>query len=277
MYAPTHAEIGDIWLDVSVHESHDAEAEVSEHPVELGTAIADHIRPLPRTIEIEGLVTNHPIEMPMSHTGSAVVARGTQELVVAARSLPRISPRSGTIEGEPGVGLIGALPGVDQGVALLGALRLDPRSKRRYAAEQYHVNERATESIGVAALTFSEPFDRVQQVHAELLRIMDESLLVTVITGLTVYENVALTRLHIERAAGNGPSKLQFTATGRVLRIVSSEVVALPKVKTKSRGKQAAPVVPAAGLIPLPVPVNNDALDFGSLWSDPDEDHSEGP
>lgn len=41
--------------------SHDATAEVAEHPVEKGSNIADHVRPLPRMLTIEWYITNTPI------------------------------------------------------------------------------------------------------------------------------------------------------------------------------------------------------------------------
>lgn len=272
---PKHAEIGDIWIDVSVRESHSAQAEVSEHPVEEGAAIADHVRPTPRTIEIEGLVTNHPIEVPQSHAGGARASKAPRSIEVAMNPLPRIAPDTRQIEGEPSVGVVGFVPGVDQAVALLGALKLDVRTKQRFAMQQYTTDPTARTSYRIEALNFSEPFNRVEEVHAALLRIVDESQLVTVVTALITYKNVALTDLQVERSSEVGRNALKFTATGRVLRLVSTEVVALnlPKM-SKSRGKQATTVVPG-GLVPIPKPPeNNDAFDWRGLFSPDPEDPS---
>jgi hypothetical protein len=68
---PANLTIGTIWIDVSISETHGLTAEVSSHPVEQGPDVADNIRPAPRTIQIDGLVTNHPTETPLSHAGSA--------------------------------------------------------------------------------------------------------------------------------------------------------------------------------------------------------------
>lgn len=220
-----HVEIGDIWIDVSVREGHALTAEVTEHPVETGVDVADHIRPMPATIDIEGVVTNHPVELPKSHAGTTLV-----------------SPSPIEIEGEPSLGAIGLVPGAAQAAAVLGAIKIDVRSKRVFSASVLH---------------FTEPFDRVTAVHAALVSIFERRALVTVVTGLATYQNVALTGLHIERTGEAGKGRLNFAASGRVLRVVSSQTAKLPdpvdaRAKPrKSRGKQSTQPVapPPAGLV----------------------------
>lgn len=57
--------VGLIEFDCSVSETHTAECEVTDHPVEMvagvGAVMTDHIRALPESIEINGLVTNTPL------------------------------------------------------------------------------------------------------------------------------------------------------------------------------------------------------------------------
>jgi len=60
--------IDDVWIDVSLSETHKYGAEVTEHPVEKDSPIADHVRALPQEIEIEGIVTDYPINQPESHS-----------------------------------------------------------------------------------------------------------------------------------------------------------------------------------------------------------------
>jgi len=48
-------------LDASVQEVHGRSAQVTRHPIEAGSQIADHINPDPQTIEITGIVSNDPI------------------------------------------------------------------------------------------------------------------------------------------------------------------------------------------------------------------------
>jgi hypothetical protein len=245
---PRHVEIGDIWIDVSVQESHEAEAEVSEHPVEAGADIADHIRPLPRVITIEGIVTNHPIEVPQSHAGGATLDGSALSIEVALDQSQRVEPNTIQIEGEPSVGVLGLVPGVDQGVAILGALQLNVTSRVQLAAEQYNTNPFGKTTLAVTALHFSQPFNRVEAVNAALLQIVDESRLVKVVTAIAVYTSVAITKLEIKRGSDIGRDQLKFTASCRVLRIVQTQTAKLPTPRDKralpaqSQGKQ--PTVP---------------------------------
>jgi hypothetical protein len=57
----TLAQIGTVTLDASISEQHTGNNEVTDHPVEEGVNIVDHVRPKPDTLKIEGLVTNTPM------------------------------------------------------------------------------------------------------------------------------------------------------------------------------------------------------------------------
>lgn len=48
-------------IDVAVTEEHSFENEVTDHPVEKGSSIADHVRPKPNTVTVEGLVSDTPL------------------------------------------------------------------------------------------------------------------------------------------------------------------------------------------------------------------------
>lgn len=48
-------------VDVSESEMHAGDVEVTDHPVEQGANISDHMRPKPRTLAISGMVSDAPI------------------------------------------------------------------------------------------------------------------------------------------------------------------------------------------------------------------------
>jgi hypothetical protein len=235
---PVHVEIGDVWVDVSIHETHGVGAEVTDHPVERGANIADHIRPTARTFSIEGLITNYPIEVPKSHMGGARQDTSPLEIQAANSQPARVPPHSVTIQGEPSIGAFGLIPGVDQGVALLGALRIEVRPKREFAAEHNRIDNQGQRTYSAQALHFTQEFNRVAEVHAALVNMVEASKLVTIVTGLMTYKSVALTDLQFERSAQIGKDALRFTAQARVLRIVDSQVVKLPD-PVQSRAKPA--------------------------------------
>lgn len=253
--------IGPIWIDVSISEKHSIGADVTEHPVERGTNIVDHIRPKPREIQIEGFVTNHPTEQPLSHAGGA---RATEDAgVIDVTTVPgrRIAPLSVEIEGEPTTYGLGLVPGFGQAAALAavvpGALGLDVnRPRRKYAAERYNEDREGRTFYAVNALAFSEEFDRVGAVYAALLQVVTDAQPVRLVTGLDIYDSVALSDLSFERSSSVGPSALRFSATCKVIRVVSSQTVAAPKPVEQrgkpgqSRGKQQTAVADPATLSP---------------------------
>jgi len=58
---PTRAKIGTVTMDCSVSETHLDEVEITDHPVEVGSDISDHIRKRPVSLELNGIVTNTPV------------------------------------------------------------------------------------------------------------------------------------------------------------------------------------------------------------------------
>lgn len=57
----TKAQVGFVELDASLSETHSMSAEPTNHPVEAGFEITDHIRKKPDSIQITGVVTDTPL------------------------------------------------------------------------------------------------------------------------------------------------------------------------------------------------------------------------
>lgn len=245
---PANLTIGTIWIDVSLSETHTLTAEVSEHPVEDGSNISDNVRPAPRTVQLEGLVTNHPTELPLSHAGGVRATDDAGFIDVTTVPGARLPPLSREIQGEPAD--LGFIPGGSQALAIgsiiPAALGLDVAlPRRRYAAEQYHESREGRTFFQVNALAFSEEFDRVGAVYQALVAVATDPQLVKLVTGLDIYEVCALSDLSFDRSSEIGPNALRFTCTCKVLRIVNAQVVAVPRPAEErgkpgnSRGKQA--------------------------------------
>lgn len=58
---PLEGGVGFVQLDCSVSETHTDSAEITAHPIEDGSITTDHIRKLPVTLEVNGIVTRTPI------------------------------------------------------------------------------------------------------------------------------------------------------------------------------------------------------------------------
>jgi len=53
--------LGVIELDAVIKESHEFKAQVTEHPAENGESFCDHVANLPTTINLEGIISNTPM------------------------------------------------------------------------------------------------------------------------------------------------------------------------------------------------------------------------
>jgi hypothetical protein len=53
--------IGAVQLDASLNETHSGSVDVTQHPVEEGADITDHVRIKPETLSITGIVSNTPL------------------------------------------------------------------------------------------------------------------------------------------------------------------------------------------------------------------------
>jgi hypothetical protein len=178
LFRATPAQIGSLVLDASVTENHQAEVEVTEHPVEAGANIADHTRAKPETLTIEGIVSNTPLN----------------------------------------------------------------RTQTRRLVESMGV---VIESSSVEDSVFGQP-GHAEAAYATLRGLKDAGQLLTVVTGLRVYEDMVMTSLVIPRDARTGEA-LRFTASFKQVRLVknktTTQVVAKePKAKGKVKtGKQPTP------------------------------------
>jgi len=54
--------IGDMLVDAAIREEHNFEADVSEHPVETGADVTDHVRVRAPLVTVEGVVSDTPLE-----------------------------------------------------------------------------------------------------------------------------------------------------------------------------------------------------------------------
>lgn len=77
-------------LDVATTETYGATAEVTEHPVETGSAVADHVRPASDTFTVEAIVSNTPIRVPSTQMRGATRTTTVLDLPVG-REVVRVS------------------------------------------------------------------------------------------------------------------------------------------------------------------------------------------
>lgn len=72
-----------IEFDATVNDSHSASAEITEHPVEDGASVSDHVRPGLDRVSLRIVISDNPIATPGDHATGATGTMGTVDLVGA--------------------------------------------------------------------------------------------------------------------------------------------------------------------------------------------------
>lgn len=198
-------------LDATVHEVHTSTSTVTDHPVERGANVADHIRPDPDQLTMEAWISNTPHFLPVDHMGGVILEdreiRGAQ--VSIADSVNRVPFASG------GVGVVAGFVPIPTGV--LGQL--------------------GTSTYQTAIATgFTGEFDRVTACYKELLNIRSEGRLVRILTTLRAYDNMAMTGLEVTREARSG-NALQLSLAFKNVRFGATRNEPVPKLPVKAKEK----------------------------------------
>jgi hypothetical protein len=180
-----------ITFDVIESESHETVAEVTDHPVEVGLNISDHIRPLPDRLSLTGYTTNQPI------FPNPITQRGEVSTI-------KFTPATYTIPVEPTPGAL-----YRAGIQALGSL-FGPAD------------------ASVQVLTFAEPFNAIWETYEVLRELQANGVLLRIITPIRFYESMVIERVLAPRGAGD--AGVAFGLDVRRLRIVESGKVEAPPV-----------------------------------------------
>lgn len=210
-----------IEVDAVTREQPTMSSQITDHPVETGANISDHVRAEPLKLEIEGVITNTPHYLPKDHVGV------DNDIILdrAVANIQGFDNRSKVSGVRPTLGNIIRGP--------LGVGTLIPIG----AAQEAQIG-RQVPNTQVAALTarFLSEFDRVRAVYDEVQNLWQAGTLVDVETALSRYEQMAIESFSPNREAGYGDT-LRFTMAFKQVRVVSSKLVAIPRFATKKVAK----------------------------------------
>lgn len=188
-------------FDGAVRYLHESSAVVTEHPVEKGVNIADHVRPELDRLTVEAIVTNSPITVPRTNmSGVSGSTKSVEFKIPTSVSLP--------ID----------LPGV--GAALKGAGLLN-----------------RTTTVSANVLQFDDEFDRVGSIYDEVRLLVSSGTLVGISTPLRQYENMLLKSLSSPKAKEDGDS-IKFTFEAHEIRFSTTKEVPVPKRPTTTVAKK---------------------------------------
>lgn len=86
-YPELDGTLGALELDVTVRDTHRSAADVTEHAVEDGANVTDHVRPQQDRLSLEGWVSNTPLRLAKDHTNGVTGSVRTTELQTPAGAL----------------------------------------------------------------------------------------------------------------------------------------------------------------------------------------------
>ncbi len=211
-----------IRIDATVGETHDYVNTVTDHPVEIGSPVTDHVRPEPIRLTLSGVISNAPQFLPSDNVdGSTLVNR---VLEVHTPGIRRITPL-------PSLGIGGQIVQRSFGVG-----RGAPQGPSGAVLTRFEADYKNAAKV----LTFSAEFNRARNVFEELVSLWATGTFIRVETELADYADMVIESLSVPRDPSSGDA-LQFELALKQTQTVQSEKVAAPKIDVarKSKGKTA--------------------------------------
>jgi Dit-like tail protein len=194
-------------IDATVSDTHTTTATPTEHPVEKGVAITDHVRPGPLKLSLECVITNTPLDIAPSNkdsfTDGVTRSQGSQALQVGSALLMQV----------PAMGPI------------MPALFL-PQAPPNSTAQTWQ---------------FSAAFDRVKKVYEALVAAQQGAYQIEVDTTLANYTSMIITNISAPRTNEMGSKAIKFTMDFQQIRTVESQTVALPAPAAQPQHKGHKP------------------------------------
>lgn len=181
-----------ISFDATPSETHIISATITEHPVETGVALTDHVRQNPFKITVEVVISNTPIDLPSAADDSFTdgAKRQSQQVNLSLAQTSQITQLAS-----------GSSPAKTSG--------LSP-------------------SAQATVYQFSSQFDRVRKIYEALQTLVDNATPITIQTTLALYDNMEIASISIPRSSEMGANAMRFTIDCQEIRTVESQTVPTP-------------------------------------------------
>lgn len=209
-WTPKGGNMKSLYFDVVTEEAQVLATKITEHPVEAGPDVADHMRRELDMITLEVFVSNTPVYDVNSRGGKVVPV----ELKVEKYEAP--------LEFTPGSLYSAAGGALKKGITALTDAITGGNSERKNIA---------------TVMKFGTEFDAIGDTLTLLRGIRGTSQLVDVMLPSRIYQDMALTNIEVRRNAGTGEGAT-FSLEFKELRKVKVSLVAAP-TPTEPRAKPA--------------------------------------
>lgn len=250
--SPTTGDYTVVEFDVITGEEHNISAQISEHPVEEGANVTDHVRPDLQKVQLKAVVTDSPINQVTAFGLSPAPLHGLPgTMVLNGRQNKQLSTFS-IKGGYNPLTLPGNLP-------IIGDITVPTNGfKPPFVAPTFTPGEWGTQSTSVAGtfLQFDTPMKRVAAVFKQLEFMCNKGIECEVSTDVRFYERMLIESVSAPR---NGTDSIEFTIQFKELRTAKTQKTfvkrkAKPKKKDAvakvEQGKKVAPqTVPDASTV----------------------------
>lgn len=229
-----------IEFDATTAENVVLTAQVSEHPVEEGINISDHVRQNPTRLSMECVITNTPINIVASGlvglvttgiSGNGQVARKGAAGKIVGRDEPLLLTTKQRVDVKPAQISGGDVPPFKPG--LVGPRRSDIKITNSVVAWD-------DETVTMQALQFNTPVDRVKATFAVLKAVKELGLEVQVDTYLQFYPHMVITEITAPRT---GLDSIAFQL--ELVEFRRATVSTTTITRTRTGQKRAQPQVDA--------------------------------
>lgn len=209
-----------ISFDATLNENHEGTAEVTEHNVERGADLADHIRPNRPDLSLTVMITNTPIESSGRLVGEWVPNVTVQAPKWATQGFQPREAKEPVIKTGPN-GLRGPLSIINPGtnINLIGGIRIDTKVTPGQNELSFH------KFMLVKAFQFADQADRLTDLWEAFNRLKNEGTLLLVSTRIQDYENMVIARVSAPVEARDSINfGLTFKQIGYADQLVITEV-----------------------------------------------------
>lgn len=230
--SPTTQQFSVLEFDVITGESHEIGATVSEHPVEEGANIADHVRPDLQRLKIKAYVTDTPINQ-VTQLG---IGPGTLQGQATSTEVPGRTSRQLTQFSIEGGYAPLTLPG---NVPLVGNISVPTNGfKRPFVPATVHPSEwgYGSNSVNGYFLKFDTKLRRCWGIFNQLEYLCSQGVIIEVSTDLRYYERMLITSVTAPREATSG---IEFSIDLQQLRTAKTQKTFV-KRRAKPVEKRAA-------------------------------------
>lgn len=184
--------VASIAFDIDMQETHELQTQITEHPVEEGADVADHVRDDLETFRVEGYVSDSPI---LENPG-AVDKMSLKSIELQLPEMPSQLSLSAAVNA--GINAVGT--------ALFGGAGA-PKA---------------------VLVTLDDLKSRKREFYRLINKWRTEHRLIRVITAVREYENMLITQISMTRDPGSGDGA-SFVVALRQVQFVSSETVDAPQ------------------------------------------------